>query len=65
MDGTDAAIYTQEVKPHVVIPMHYGLFSANTADPREFLDAVHAFTEARAKVMGYGEIWLYGRTDDA
>ena len=65
MDGTDAAIYTQEVKPRVAIPMHYGLFSANTADPREFLDAVHAFAEdVRVKVMGYGEVWLYRRTSN-
>ena len=65
MDGTDAAIYTQEVGPRVVIPMHYGLFSANTADPREFLDAVHAYAkEVRVKVMGYGEVWLCGETND-
>lgn len=60
MNGADAAIYTQGVRPRVVVPMHYGLFSANTADPSEFLDAVHAYAQdAHVKVMSYAEIWLY------
>ena len=60
MDGTDAAIYTQEVRPRVVVPMHYGLFSANTVDPTEFLDAIHAYAPSvRVKLMSHAEVWLY------
>lgn len=39
MDHRQAAQLTQAVGPRVVIPMHYGMFATNTADPQDFIDA--------------------------
>ena len=62
MDGTDAAQYVRDVEARLVMPMHYGLMSANTADPREFLDAMHAFApKTPVHLIGYGEVYLAGK----
>lgn len=37
MNARDAARLTAEIEPAEVIPMHYGMFAENTADPNEFL----------------------------
>lgn len=39
MNAQEAALLTEAVKPRVVIPMHYGMFRDNTADPQDFIDA--------------------------
>lgn len=39
MDHHEAALLTRSVGPRVVVPMHYGVFKDNTADPQDFLDA--------------------------
>ena len=61
MDGTDAAQYVHDVQARIALPMHYGLMSANTADPREFLDAMSVFApDTETHLIGYGEIYLAG-----
>jgi L-ascorbate 6-phosphate lactonase len=42
MTAAQAAQLTALVAPRVVIPMHYGMFRDNTADPQDFLDACQA-----------------------
>lgn len=39
MDHRQAALLAEAVAPRVVVPNHYGMFRANTADPQNFLDA--------------------------
>ncbi len=33
MNATDAAALVAQLQPRVAVPMHYGLFAGNTADP--------------------------------
>jgi L-ascorbate metabolism protein UlaG (beta-lactamase superfamily) len=44
MTAEEAAKLAVEIAPQEVIPMHYGMFAANTADPAEFLSALTAAT---------------------
>ncbi len=37
MDAAQAAKLTAEIAPREVIPMHFGMFEANTADPDDFV----------------------------
>lgn len=41
MDHTQAASLTVALHPKMVVPMHYGLFAENTADPEPFAQAMH------------------------
>lgn len=41
MDDVDALRVTKRLAPSIAIPMSYGLFSKNTADPHPFADAVN------------------------
>ncbi len=61
MDGTDAAQYAADSGARRIVPMHYGLLPANTADPSEFLEALRGHApEAGARLMAYGEVWICG-----
>ena len=44
MDIAQAAKLTAEIAPREVIPMHYGMFAGNTADPDEFVSLLAAAT---------------------
>jgi L-ascorbate 6-phosphate lactonase len=46
MDAAHAAKLTAEIAPTEVIPMHYGMFEQNTADPDEFLSLLAAATDS-------------------
>lgn len=60
MNSLDAALYTRDVQPRVVIPMHYGMFANNTADPYLFVrDLREQGAGARPVVMAVGGAWLY------
>ena len=39
MNATDAAALVAQLQPGVAVPMHYGLFAGNTADPQDFVAA--------------------------
>ena len=55
MDSAQAAQLAKIVQPRVAIPMHYGMFAANTADPQAFVDACRASgVEARIAIMKVG-----------
>ena len=57
MSAGEAAKLAAEVAPREVIPMHYGMFAQNTADPNEFVSLLAAATGGdptiAAVVMGY------------
>ena len=42
MNSKEAAKFIARLKPVKAIPMHYGMFAENTADPNEFVDDCHA-----------------------
>ena len=42
MNLTEAAELVAALKPAIAVPMHYGMFAENTADPQEFVAACHA-----------------------
>ena len=33
----EVSILTKEINPELVIPMHYGMFKENTANPEDFI----------------------------
>ncbi|MDK2902527.1 MAG: hypothetical protein PWQ93_446 [Clostridiales bacterium] len=39
MTAQQAAQLVSAVQPKIAVPMHYGMFAENTADPQEFIDA--------------------------
>ncbi len=40
MNAHEAAYLTRVLRPHVAIPMHYGMFVNNTVDPQVFVEAL-------------------------
>lgn len=57
MTPEEAARLTEEVKPSVVIPMHWGLVAENTADPADFVGALaEEGSKARPVVIGPGDL---------
>lgn len=42
MNAKEAAELVAQLKPGVAVPMHYGMFAENTADPHDFVDACNA-----------------------
>ena len=40
MSAHEAAYLTRVLRPHLAIPMHYGMFVNNTLDPQEFVEAL-------------------------
>lgn len=63
MDAAQAAKLTAEIAPREVIPMHYGMFAVNTADPAEFVSllasATHSSPDITAVVMKHGGCHIY------
>jgi L-ascorbate 6-phosphate lactonase len=59
MTPEEAGRLTNQVEPDVVIPMHWGLVSENTADPADFVAAlVREGSRARPVVIGPGDSYL-------
>ena len=50
MNYREAAQLTQTVEPRVVIPMHYGMFKENSANPQDFVDACREL-DLKSKVV--------------
>jgi L-ascorbate metabolism protein UlaG (beta-lactamase superfamily) len=42
MNAEEAAEFLVQLQPDVAVPMHFGMFAENTADPRDFESACHA-----------------------
>ena len=63
MDAAQAAALTARIAPREVIPMHYGMFAGNTADPADFLthlaSATHSNPEIVPVVMKHNACHIY------
>ena len=63
MDAAQAAKLAAQIAPREVIPMHYGLFAENTADPDEFVSLLAAATQSdpdiAAVVMKHNGCHIY------
>ena len=63
MTAQQAARLTAEIEPAEVIPMHYGMFEANTADPNDFLGLLStelpSDTATKAVVMKHNTSHTY------
>jgi hypothetical protein len=51
MDAAQAALLTAQIAPREVIPMHYGMFAENTADPAEFLSHLASATQSDPEIV--------------
>ena len=51
MTAAQAAQLAAEVAPREVIPMHFGMFAENTADPEEFLSLLDAATDSSTEIV--------------
>ncbi len=51
MDAAQAAKLSAEIAPREVIPMHYGLFAENTADPDGFVSLLAAATQSDPDIV--------------
>lgn len=58
MDHEQAAQLAQVVRPRAAIPMHYGMFQNNTADPQTFVDACRALQLAARIVIALPGKWF-------
>ena len=54
MNSDDAVALIKSMKPKLAIPMHYGLFAGNTADPTPFKQELES-ANITCKVMDAGE----------
>jgi len=62
MNPEEAARLTHEVEPAVVVPMHWGLVTENTAEPADFVKALaDTGGQARPVVMSPGDFYVYSR----
>jgi len=60
MNVEEAVKITREVQPKVVIPMHYGMFKENTADPEEFVQLLkRSDVVSRAVILECNKPFLY------
>lgn len=60
MNVKEAALLTKEISPNLVIPMHYGMFKENTADPKDFLKALEKYkVNCRKKILDIKSCFVY------
>lgn len=60
MNYKEAAILTKEINPEMVIPMHYGMFKENTADPEDFINYLEEVNfKGGGKALKFNEFFLY------
>lgn len=62
MNIHDAARLTGHIQPQYAVPMHYGMFKENTADPNEFVRQAEAGSGiVNGTVMKQGEWYLFSK----
>ncbi len=60
LDADEAALLTKTIQPHVVIPMHYGLFAEIHEDPQTFVDALRRHdVSVPCIVMEFAGCYIY------
>jgi L-ascorbate 6-phosphate lactonase len=58
----DAARLSGHIQPSYAVPMHYGMFMENTADPKEFVRQAEAYSGiTKGFIMEYGEWYLFSK----
>lgn len=57
MNIADAARLSGHIQPEFVIPMHYGMFKENTADPNEFVRQAEAYSGITTGVILQQGVW--------
>ena len=64
MNHHEAAQFAQTVEPRVVIPMHYGMFKENSANPQDFVDACRELNlGSKVVLMQVGQRFVLERVD--
>lgn len=62
MNIHDAVRLTGHIQPRYAVPMHYGMFKENTADPNEFVRQAEAGSGiVNGFVMKQGEWYIFGK----
>lgn len=62
MNIADAARLSGHIQPEFVIPMHYGMFKENTADPDEFVRQAEAYSGiTKGVILQQGAWYLFSR----
>lgn len=60
MNIEEAVKLTEEIQPKVVIPMHYGMFKENTADPQEFIQLLKKYNiTSQGVILDYAKPFIY------
>lgn len=62
MNVDEAVLLTKRVGAKVGIPMHYGMFAENTADPQEYLDKLGNGT-VKGVILEYGREYMIEKID--
>ncbi|WP_099157008.1 MBL fold metallo-hydrolase [Virgibacillus ndiopensis] len=64
MNIPDAARLTAHIQPKYAIPMHFGMFKENTANPKEFIRQVEAYSGiVKGYIMKHGHWYLFDKND--
>lgn len=62
MNIPDAARLTGHIQPQFAVPMHYGMFEENTADPEEFVRQVEAYSGiTKGVIVKRGEWYSFSK----
>jgi L-ascorbate metabolism protein UlaG (beta-lactamase superfamily) len=64
MNIPDAARLTAHIQPQFAVPMHYGMFRENTADPKEFVRQTEAYSGiTKGFIMKQGKWYVFGEQE--
>ena len=62
MNIPDAARLTAHIQPEYVIPMHFGLFKENTADPEEFIRQAESYSGiVKGIILEHGSWYIFDK----
>lgn len=62
MNHEEAARLAAMIRPRLAVPMHYGMFAANTVDPQLFLEALRATApDIKAMTLEYNRDYICER----
>ncbi len=60
MNYKEAAILTEEIEPELIIPMHYGMFKENTANPEDFVKCLGKLNfKGEEKILELNKSFIY------
>ncbi|MCK4307815.1 MBL fold metallo-hydrolase [candidate division WOR-3 bacterium] len=64
MNYKEAALLTKNIDPKLVIPMHYGMFKENTANPKDFIRYLEKLNfKGEKKILESNECFLYRKDE--